>query len=67
MDWSPVKLQGTPYGRQAQQAEQGAEFTRTRRGGQGVFLPDESDGVTAAGKRTPSSYTIPIPIPIPVK
>jgi len=51
MEWTPVKLQGTPYGRFSQICEHGPGFPRTVRGGTDKFLPDESDGITTAGVR----------------
>jgi len=51
-EWVPPRLQGVPAcGRLAQQAEEGPGFTRIRRGGYNAHVPDESDGVSAAGKR----------------
>lgn len=50
--WGHVKLQGTCCGHLAQISEQGANFKKGRRGGGGVHIPDESDGVPAVGKRT---------------
>lgn len=50
-NWSHVALQGTLYGMAAQVAEHGPGFTRTKRGGPDVHLPDETDGVPVAGTR----------------
>jgi hypothetical protein len=49
--WGQVKLQGTSCGHLAQMAEGGEDFRKGRRGGDGVHIPDESDGVPACGKR----------------
>lgn len=54
--WSQSLLQGTLFGHFAQVAEQGANFKRARRGGVGVHIPDESDGVSAVGKRKTRAY-----------
>jgi len=52
MEWTSVKLQGTPYGRFSQICEHGPGFPRTKRGGTDKFLPDESDGIATSGVRT---------------
>jgi len=52
VEWNPIRLQGTPFGHQAQVCEYGVGFRSTFRQGNGVFLPDESDGIAAAGTRT---------------
>jgi len=54
--WSQGRLQGTLFGHFAQIAEQGANFKRSRRGGTGVHIHDESDGVEALGKRNTRSF-----------
>lgn len=50
-DWSQTRIQGTLFGHFAQKAEEGEGFCRSLRGGSGVHLPDESDGIFAAGTR----------------
>lgn len=50
-NWHQVALQGTLFGHNAQVSEQGHGFKRARRGGAGVHVPDESDGVVPAGTR----------------
>jgi len=50
-DWGQQQLQGTLFGRFAQACEEGPNFTRARRGGTNVFVPDETDGTEAAGTR----------------
>lgn len=50
--WGHVKLQGTCCGHLAQISEQGENFRKGRRGGGGIHIPDESDGISAVGKRT---------------
>eukprot|EP00747_Dinoflagellata_sp_TGD_P167283 gnl/TRDRNA2_/TRDRNA2_191395_c0_seq1.p1 gnl/TRDRNA2_/TRDRNA2_191395_c0~~gnl/TRDRNA2_/TRDRNA2_191395_c0_seq1.p1 ORF type:complete len:498 (-),score=79.28 gnl/TRDRNA2_/TRDRNA2_191395_c0_seq1:59-1504(-) len=52
MLYDPVPLRGLPYGKFAQDAEYGPGFKRSMRGGYGVHLHDESDGVPAFGKHT---------------
>lgn len=54
--WSQGKLQGTLFGHFAQIAEQGLDFKRSRRGGTGVHIPSELDGVEAVGKRNTRSF-----------
>lgn len=49
--WGQVAIQGTLYGHFAQVAEHGPGFHRSRRGGKDMHLPDEADGVSAAGTR----------------
>jgi hypothetical protein len=53
-NWSQVRLQGTMYGKLAQVAEESEgnhAFRRMRRGGADAHLPDEGDGIAAAGTR----------------
>jgi len=50
-DWGQQQLQGTLFGRFAQACEEGPNFIRARRGGTNVFVPDETDGIEAAGTR----------------
>lgn len=50
-DWGQQQLQGTLFGRFVQACEEGPNFTRARRGGTNVFVPDETDGIEAAGTR----------------
>jgi hypothetical protein len=45
-----MKLQDTMYGHFAQICEQGPGFKRLIRSGHNVFIPDEGDGIHAAGK-----------------
>lgn len=55
-EWGQVKLQGTPFGRFAQNCEHGPGFLRIKRGGTNAFLPDESDGMPSAGTRTDREF-----------
>eukprot|EP00746_Dinoflagellata_sp_MGD_P161284 gnl/MRDRNA2_/MRDRNA2_88373_c0_seq1.p1 gnl/MRDRNA2_/MRDRNA2_88373_c0~~gnl/MRDRNA2_/MRDRNA2_88373_c0_seq1.p1 ORF type:complete len:424 (-),score=87.99 gnl/MRDRNA2_/MRDRNA2_88373_c0_seq1:130-1401(-) len=48
--WGQMKLQDTLYGHFAQICEHGPGFARLIRSGDNVFIPDESDGISAAGK-----------------
>ncbi|CAJ1374129.1 unnamed protein product [Effrenium voratum] len=50
-EWGQQRLQGTLFGRFAQACEEGPNFTRARRGGTNVFVPDESDMIQVAGTR----------------
>eukprot|EP00931_Biecheleriopsis_adriatica_P019736 TRINITY_DN13375_c0_g1_i1.p1 TRINITY_DN13375_c0_g1~~TRINITY_DN13375_c0_g1_i1.p1 ORF type:complete len:466 (-),score=92.71 TRINITY_DN13375_c0_g1_i1:68-1465(-) len=50
-EWSGPALQGSLFGRFAQVCEHGPGFKRAQRGGTNVHLPDETDGVLAAGTR----------------
>lgn len=50
-DWSQVTLQGTLYGHFAQKMEHGVGFLKCIRAGPDAHLPDEADGVPAAGTR----------------
>jgi hypothetical protein len=49
-NWGQMKFQDTLYGHFAQICEQGPGFKRLIRSGENVFIPDESDGIAAAGK-----------------
>jgi len=49
--WGQTQLQGTLYGHFAQKSEHGPGFRACTRLGPGVHLPDESDGIPAAGTR----------------
>jgi hypothetical protein len=55
-EWGQEKLQATPYGHLAQICEHGPGFSRCKRGGHNLFIPDESDGVLAAGTRKSRQY-----------
>jgi len=48
--WGQMKFQDTLYGHFAQICEHGPGFARLIRSGENVFIPDESDGIAAAGK-----------------
>eukprot|EP00405_Crypthecodinium_cohnii_P010527 CAMPEP_0206430022 /NCGR_PEP_ID=MMETSP0324_2-20121206/6575_1 /ASSEMBLY_ACC=CAM_ASM_000836 /TAXON_ID=2866 /ORGANISM="Crypthecodinium cohnii, Strain Seligo" /LENGTH=491 /DNA_ID=CAMNT_0053895787 /DNA_START=37 /DNA_END=1509 /DNA_ORIENTATION=+ len=54
--WSQQQIQGTLYGFWAQKCESGAGFKRSLRGGPGIHIPDETDGVMAAGSRISRIY-----------
>lgn len=49
--WGQTQIQGTLYGHLAQVCEAGVGFRRDKKGGDDVFVPDESDGIQAAGTR----------------
>merc|ERR1712070_1016011 len=52
-EWGQTKLQALPCGNFAQCVEQGPQARMFTRGGADCsFAPDESDGISAAGKRT---------------
>lgn len=52
-DWSPARLQGLPCGSFQQAVERGPGARMGRRGGpEAILVPDETDGVATAGKRT---------------
>eukprot|EP00929_Paragymnodinium_shiwhaense_P013296 TRINITY_DN121160_c0_g1_i1.p1 TRINITY_DN121160_c0_g1~~TRINITY_DN121160_c0_g1_i1.p1 ORF type:complete len:448 (-),score=65.92 TRINITY_DN121160_c0_g1_i1:328-1671(-) len=49
--WNPVKLEGTACcGRLSRAAEHGSDFPRLKKGGHSAHLPDETDGISTAGK-----------------
>jgi hypothetical protein len=48
--WGQMKLQDTMFGHFAQICEEGPGFKCLIRSGNNVFIPDETDGITAAGK-----------------
>lgn len=52
MQWSQVALHGSMFTHFTNAAEHGSDFPRKLRGGSGVFIPSETDGVSATGKRT---------------
>lgn len=49
-NWAQMRLQDTLYGHFAQICEQGPGFKCLIRAGPNVFIPDEQDGIPAAGK-----------------
>eukprot|EP00747_Dinoflagellata_sp_TGD_P165084 gnl/TRDRNA2_/TRDRNA2_185906_c0_seq1.p1 gnl/TRDRNA2_/TRDRNA2_185906_c0~~gnl/TRDRNA2_/TRDRNA2_185906_c0_seq1.p1 ORF type:complete len:482 (+),score=91.88 gnl/TRDRNA2_/TRDRNA2_185906_c0_seq1:143-1588(+) len=52
MEWGQIQLQGSMFGKFAQNCEYGPGFRRMKRGEAGVFIPREDDGVPACGKRS---------------
>lgn len=48
--WGQMKFQDTMYGHFAQICEEGPGFRCLLRAGNNVFIPDERDGISAAGK-----------------
>lgn len=55
-EWSETRIQGTLHGHFAQVVEPGVTLKRIVRGGPHVHVPDESDGVPAAGTRVSRAF-----------